>query len=356
MWLIKHLLLRPLSFCYGVIISLRNYLFDHELLKSKSFPFPVICVGNITVGGTGKTPHVEYIAGLLSKSVKTAVISRGYMRSGKGFRVVNPSDNVTLTGDEPLQIASGLPEVIVAVDADRVEGIKKVLEINPEIHSIILDDGFQHRSVKAGLNILLTDYGRLMNRDHLLPWGRLREHLRGAARADVIIVTKNPADITPAKIEELKKEVSPLPEQTFFLTTFDYGDLKPVFSIEKVEILPKRNLSARTGVLLVTGIANPAPLISYLASVTEIIKHISFSDHHKFSTTDIDNIIEVYESIEHEDKLILTTEKDAVRLKEFTNIAVPFKNDFYFVPIKVRFIEDEDKFIKIVTDYAGKIT
>jgi tetraacyldisaccharide 4'-kinase len=356
MWLIKHLLLRPLSVCYCVITSLRNYLFDKGVLKTQSFPFPVICVGNITVGGTGKTPHVEYIAGLLSKSVKTAVVSRGYMRSGKGFRIVNPSDNADLTGDEPLQIASGLPHVTVAVDADRAEGIRKILEIDPGIHSVILDDGFQHRSVKAGLNILLTDYGRLMTRDCLLPLGRLRESLRGSSRAEVIIVTKTPADITSVKITELKKEISPLPRQSFFMTTFEYGDLKTVFDIEKEKSPTHRKISPGTGVLLVTGIANPEPLLNYIRLTTENITNIAYSDHHKFSISDIEHIREAYESIKQEDKLIVTTEKDAVRLKEFTNIAIPFKNDFYFIPIKVKFIEDEEKFIKIVTDYAGKIT
>lgn len=356
MWLIRQLLLRPLSFIYGVIISLRNYLFDHGLVKSISFPFPVICVGNITVGGTGKTPHVEYIAGFLSKSVSTAVVSRGYMRSGKGFRIVKPSDSADLTGDEPLQIASSLPDVIVAVDSDRANGIRKVVEINPGINAVILDDGFQHRSVKAGLNILLTDYGRLMSRDHLLPRGRLREDISGAARANVIVVTKTPAEITPEEINDLRTEISPLSHQSFFLTTLEYGELKPVFCNEKNKEVSPGNITSKTAVLLVTGIANPAPLINYLSATTGNIKHLAFGDHHKFSLRDIKNILEAYTSIKQEDKLIVTTEKDAVRLKEFTNIAVPFENEFYFVPIKIKFIENEDKFIKIITDYVGKIT
>src|SRR5512133_327037 len=208
-----HFLLRPLSPLYGLAVSLRNMLYDLGIIRSCIFPFPVICVGNITVGGTGKTPHVEYIAELLSQYGPVAVLSRGYLRRSRGFRVVGPGDTVSEAGDEPLQMALRLPGVTVAVDRDRVHGINELHRLLPGLKAIILDDGFQHRAVRAGLNILLTDYNRLMTRDSLLPHGRLRESLRGMRRADIIIVTKTPAAISPTGEDTIAAEIKPLPHQ-----------------------------------------------------------------------------------------------------------------------------------------------
>lgn len=354
MWLIRYLLLRPLSLIYGVITSLRNLLFDYGLKKSVSFPFPVICVGNITVGGTGKTPHVEYIAGLLSKIMSTAVVSRGYMRSGKGFRIVNQTDNADITGDEPLQIARRLPEVRVAVDADRVNGIRKVSAMMPPSEAIVLDDAFQHRYVRAGLNILLTDYGRLMTRDYLMPYGRLRESRHGAKRADIIIVTKVPEELNAEQRDIISKEISPLPHQSLFFTSLEYGELTPAFNTG--ERVSTRRITPETGILLVTGIANPDPLLSYLRGKSNNIRHIAFRDHHRFTDLDISNISKAWHSLEQKDKMIVTTEKDSVRLKDFSNFALPLKNELFYIPIRVRFIDDGDKFIKIITDYARKNT
>lgn len=352
MWIIRYLILRPFSLIYGAITSLRNFMFDHDLLKSGSFPFPVICVGNITVGGTGKTPHVEYIASLLARSVKTAVVSRGYMRKGKGFRIVSISDSADITGDEPLQITRRLPGVTVVVDADRANGIRKVTSINPPAKVVVLDDGFQHRSVRAGLNILLTDYGRLMTRDYLMPYGRLRENITGATRAEVIIVTKTPAEISSEEKEKIRKEISPLPHQGLFFTSLEYGDLQPVFENSST-VLPGK-ITGETVILLVTGIANPLPLVNYLKGMSSNIRHISYRDHHKFSEQDIKNILSVWDSIEHQDKIIITTEKDSVRLKDFSNFANPLKKGFFYIPVRIKFIDNEESFIKIVTDYAGK--
>jgi tetraacyldisaccharide 4'-kinase len=353
MKLLRELFLRPFSLLYGTITSLRNLLYDKNLLKSKEFHIPVICVGNITVGGTGKTPHVEYIAELLSRFVPVSVLSRGYKRKSKGFRLVNPSDNALLTGDEPLQIAIRLPQVTVAVDSDRVFGIMKLMALMNNRLAIILDDGFQHRAVKAGLNIILTDYGRLMSRDHLMPYGRLRENLKGVRRADIIIVTKTPADISAGEIDAIKKEISPLPRQSLFFTTLEYGDLKPLFGKEEKKSIEVKNISANAGIVLVTGIANPAPLINYLTGFTDTVLPVTFPDHHYFSELDISKITETFDSLAMDDKMIITTEKDAIRLKEFTNIASPFINKFYYIPIRIRFIENEEMFIKIITDYAG---
>jgi len=353
MKLLRELLLRPLSFVYGAVTAIRNMLYNNHILKSKVFPIPVICVGNITVGGTGKTPHVEYIANLLSKYVDVSVLSRGYRRKSRGFRLVNPRDSALLTGDEPLQIASSLRQVTVAVDSDRVSGIKKLMRLSNGRSAVILDDGFQHRSLKAGLNIILTDYGRLMTRDDLMPYGRLRESLKGLSRAHIIIVTKTPAGISDEEMTSIEKEIAPGKGQHLFFTSLAYGDLTPVYKSENSGTVEPKKLSMGAGVILVTGIANPQPLIKYLSLFTGTIIPITFPDHHYFSELDISKINETYQSLDLKEKIIITTEKDAVRLKDFTNIASPLANNFYYLPVRIKFIKNEDLFIKIITDYAG---
>lgn len=344
-----HFLLRPLSPVYGMAVSLRNMLYDLGIFRSRAFSFPVICVGNITVGGTGKTPHVEYIAELLSHAGPVAVLSRGYMRRSSGFRLVGPADTVSDAGDEPLQLALRLPGVTVAVDRDRVHGINELHKLIPGLKAIILDDGFQHRAVRAGLNILLTDYNRLMTRDSLLPHGRLRESLRGMRRADIIIVTKTPSAISPAEADAIAAEIKPLPHQQLWFSTLEYGGLKPLFTGEK-----ERRITVDTGVVLVTGIADPTPLVEYISASAGSVTHIQFSDHHNFNRGDILRITSALKALEQPDKIVVTTEKDSVRLKEFTIIADPVRDHIYFLPVKVRFIENEEKFIKRVTEYAGK--
>jgi len=344
-----HFLLRPLSPLYGLAVSLRNMLYDLGIFRSRSFPFPVICVGNITVGGTGKTPHVEYIAELLSGSGPVAVLSRGYLRKSRGFRVVQPGDTVSEAGDEPLQMALRLPGVTVAVDRDRVHGINELHRLIPELKVIILDDGFQHRAVHAGLNILLTDYNRLMTRDRLLPYGRLREGLRGMRRADIIIVTKTPPEISPGEAGDITAEINPLPRQRLYFSTLEYGELKPVFTGVK-----ERQITGDTGVVLVTGIADPTPLAERISAIAQSVTHIRFSDHHNFNRGDISRITSALGALGQVDKIVVTTGKDSVRLKEFTIIADPVREHLYYLPVKVRIIKDEEEFIKRVTGYAGK--
>ncbi len=344
-----HFLLRPLSPVYGMVVSLRNMLYDLGIFRSRTFPFPVICVGNITVGGTGKTPHVEYIAELLSQYGPVAVLSRGYLRQSRGFRVVGPGDTVSEAGDEPLQMALRLPGVTVAVDRDRVHGINELHRLLPGLKAIILDDGFQHRAVRAGLNILLTDFNRLMTRDRLMPYGRLRESLRGIKRADIIVVTKTPPAISSVETDALAAEINPLPHQHLFFSTLEYGELKPVFTGGK-----ERQITGDTGVVLVTGIADPTPLAERISAATGSVTHIQFSDHHNFTRGDISRITSALQALEQIDKIVVTTEKDSVRLKEFTIIADPVREHLYYLPVKVRIIEDEEKFIKRVTGYAGE--
>jgi len=282
-----------------------------------------------------------------------AVLSRGYKRRTRGFRIVSPDDNAFMSGDEPLQIASKLKNVMVAVDTDRVHGIKRLTEINEDNITVVLDDGFQHRSVRAGLNIILTDYSRLMTRDHLLPRGRLRESLSGLSRADTIIVTKSPDNLGEEEMKSITAEISPLPGQNIFFTTFEYGDLMPLFSDRDIHTPGIKEISADTAIVLVTGIARPESLINYLSAFSGEIIPLTYPDHHFFRQTDITKITETFYSLKTEEKMIITTEKDAVRLKDFTNIASPLRNKFYYLPVRIKFIRDEEKFIKIITDYAG---
>lgn len=310
---------------------------------------PVVCVGNITVGGTGKTPHVEYIARLLADKMQVAVLSRGYKRTSRGFRVTDINDTVAQAGDEPLQMARHLPDVIVATDRDRVHGVTKLASLYPSLGAVILDDGFQHRSLKAGLNIILTSYHRLMTRDNLLPLGRLRDKVSEAARADIIIVSKTPEDLPGDKKEDIINELRLRPHQRLWFTSLVYDDIRPLFAGEE-----KKRLKKETGVVLVTGIADPLPVLNYITSLCSDVVHLRFPDHHNFSGNDIETITGALDSLKQNDKIIVTTEKDGVRLKEFTIIAVRFREQIYCLPVKVKFLDNEEGFTKEITGYAGK--
>jgi tetraacyldisaccharide 4'-kinase len=333
---------------YGLIVAVRNKLYDLGILKSCSFKMPVICVGNITVGGTGKTPHVIWLAGILSKMMSVAVLSRGYMRKSRGFRVVSPDDNTSAVGDEPLQMSRSLPGVKVFVDRDRVHGIREIMRREPDIRTVVLDDGFQHRAVKAGLNILLTDWHRLMTRDRLLPLGRLRESLKEIRRAEIIIVTKAPHDISAEEIARVSDELGSGPNCSVFFTTLAYD--QPLSLMRSSET----SVTASTSVLLVTGIADPSPLLQYLSGITAKITHLSFPDHHRFTEKDLAMLTRTYDQLEGEEKMIITTAKDAVRLKEITIIADHVREAIHYLPVRVQFIADEEKFLNKVYQYAGK--
>ncbi len=349
MSLVRYILLRPISLVYGLLMSLRNLFYDVGILTSHTFNLPVICIGNITAGGTGKTPHVVYLARLLSQYMPVAILSRGYLRSSKGFRIVQSDDTVALAGDEPLQMARSLPDIRVAVDRNRVNGIKMIQNLFPEIQAVILDDGFQHRSLKAGMNILLTSYDRLMTRDHLLPYGRLRENVRGMQRARIIMVTKTPEASGNDEINLIKNELNLKLNQHLFFTSLDYERLKPLYTG-----IREREIKKDTGVVLVTGIADPSPLVKHISGIAGSLKHLPFPDHHNFSLKDIDEIMLAWNDLGQSDKIIVTTEKDGVRLKEFTIIEVHLKEVFFYLPIKIEFVEKEEEFINIVTEYARK--
>ena len=344
------LLLYPFSAIYGLIVSIRNFMYDYEIFKSTEFEIPVISIGNITVGGTGKTPHTEYMVDLLSKQFIVTTISRGYKRKTKGFQEVEVSSLATQVGDEPLQIKSKFSDIQVIVDEKRVHAIEIIQKQEasklPDI--IILDDAFQHRSVSAGINILLIDFTRPIDKDTLMPAGRLREPKWQMRRANMIIYTKCPQEISPITRRILMKDVNLRPYQNLFFTTMIYQPLTPVFP---EDALPTPQLASdKISILLVTGIANPEHLHKYLASFSEDITLLKFPDHHNFNASNIQQIEQRFAGIESENKIIITTEKDSMRLKDM-DLSSSLKTHLFYVPLKIKFLHSEGKNFdeKIVT-------
>jgi len=354
----KNILLYPLSVAYGFITGLRNFLYNSDILKAKEFNIPVICVGNITVGGTGKTPHCEFLINLLKNKFRVAFLSRGYKRKTRGFIIATPSSTTKEIGDEPMQIFMKNPDILVAVDGNRIRGIKNILNQKPDTEVIILDDGFQHRKLKPGLSILLTDYNRPMNHDHLLPFGELRESIKNIYRADIIIVSKCPDDITPIQRRIVQREIKKAPYQNLFFTSISYDNPLPVFNSDSDSSLlfsPDKS-KKYLNVLLVTGIADPEPLAKYLNNKSREVKHLCFPDHHTYSKKDISRIEEAFRNLPPGEKIILTTEKDAVRLKEMFNI-VPdeLRAFFYYIPVRINFLNNNEKdFNNLIINYVGK--
>jgi tetraacyldisaccharide 4'-kinase len=352
----RNILLYPVSLIYGLITGIRNMLYNTGILPSVEFHLPVICVGNITVGGTGKTPHTEYVAGLLREYFKVATLSRGYKRKTRDFRIASSSSHVAEIGDEPMQIFRKFPDILVTVDRDRVHGVKKILQVNPETQVIILDDGFQHRSLIPGFSILLSDFERLFVRDHMLPYGNLRENIGNMRRADIILITKSPENISPIQRRLVVKEVEKAAYQHLYFTSLTYKLPLPVFNETATE-QTQLDLSSfkGCGIVLVTGIANPLPLKEYLEKTAEEIIHLSYPDHYNFKEKDINLILKAWQDIKSPSKYIFTTEKDAVRLRELTNIADPLRSAFYYIPIGIHFLnDDKDEFDNMIVDYVRK--
>jgi tetraacyldisaccharide 4'-kinase len=330
-------------------------MFDLGLLRSFDPKLPVISVGNISLGGTGKTPHVEYLAALLKNEFTVSVLSRGYKRKSRDFGYVLPESLISDTGDEPLQIKSKFPDIIVAVDRNRINGINTIVSDTPTTDVILLDDGFQHRRVRPGFNILLTDFNNLMTRDKLMPYGRLREHVLNKRRADIILVTKCPSELNAMNRRLIVKEINPLTNQHLYFTAYKYLD--PVNLVNK-EFPGVRLISIKeneTHVLLVTGIASPDPLIKYLEEFSSKIIHIRFPDHHNFNNQDISKIREKYYDLPEDNRCLITTEKDAMRLKEIPDIDDILDKNLYYIPIEICFLnEDEIEFNNFVVNYVRK--
>jgi tetraacyldisaccharide 4'-kinase len=346
----------PLSALYGLATDIRNYLFDRNFFKSVKFPIPVISIGNIAAGGTGKTPHTEFILNVLNKSYKCAVLSRGYKRTTTGFLEVNERYNFADVGDEPLQIARKFSNVNVAVAEKRTYGIKKILEKYPETNVVILDDAFQHRQVKPSLSILLTSYRKLFTTDFLLPAGHLRERRNNYKRADIIIITKCPVNIGKDEINAIRMKINPIKHQRIFFSGYEYSDLIPVFNDENNKKIDFNNLKSRkyTGLIL-TGIASTKEFWDKTSELCDDTITLTFTDHHDFTRNDIRKIEKIFGNIKNDDKIIITTEKDAIRLVDNKFISNNIKQYFFYIAISVKILDNnEDLFIKTITDHVGK--
>lgn len=342
--------LLPLSWIYGLAVRIRNLLFDIGVLKSRSFVTPVISVGNITVGGTGKTPHVEYLVRLLRDEFHVAVLSRGYKRKSRGFVIADEESSASTVGDEPYQIFRKFPDVCVAVDKNRCHGIDSLCREKPDIDVVVLDDAFQHRYVKPGVNILLVDYNRMIIYDKLLPAGRLREPQGGKKRADVVIVTKCPSGLRPMDYRVIQKTMDLYPFQTLFFTGLRYGKLTPVYCGDerRLESIKHEN------VLLVTGIASPAQMIGDLKEQGANITPLTFADHHNFKDSDV-VLINTKFSEMPSPKIIITTEKDATRIFGIKGLSDEVRHAMFVLPVRVEFMLDsKDKFNDYIKSYVRK--
>lgn len=336
--------LLPFALLYWLVITVRNWLYNKNIFKSTSFGLPLICVGNLSVGGTGKSPMVEYLIRLLKDQFKVATLSRGYKRKTKGYALANENTTALEIGDEPMQFHLKFPEIPVTVGEERIYAIPQLLHDRPETEVIILDDAFQHRAINAGLNILLTEYGNLFTNDFYLPTGDLRDLKSSYKRAGIIIVTKCPADISDNERKKITKEIGLQQGQSIFFTTIEYG--------QAYHILHKKELSftEHTEVLLVTGIANPKPLKSLLEKYSKTYHFLQYADHHIFSIDDLKEIGKKFETIEGANKIILTTEKDAVRLIKFSTEITDWP--LYVLPIRHHFLfEDEQRFNGLVINF-----
>jgi tetraacyldisaccharide 4'-kinase len=330
------ILLSPLSLLYGIVISFVNFFYDIELLKASKFNIPVIGVGNLSIGGAGKTPHIEYMIELLKDYVDVSTLSRGYKRETKEFRFVQASDTALTVGDEPLQYRRKYPDIVVAVSESRAYAIPQILQQYPSIQLILLDDSFQHRGVKPGLNLLLTSYATPFCDDYLLPAGRLREWRAGYKRADIIIVTKCPKEVNLKEKNELIKRIKPLGYQKLFFSYYEYS-----YPYSFIQPSQRISLDSELVVILLSAIASTDYLLDYLEQEVKTVHEVEFADHHLFDIQDIEKIIKVYQNTDSQRKIILTTEKDAMRLdlhrEALSNANIPI----YVLPARVKFHFDE---------------
>ncbi len=317
---------------------MRNKFFDWKVLKEVGFDVPVITVGNIAVGGTGKTPHVEYLVGAFRRNRKVAVLSRGYRRNTKGFIIAGRTSTPRDIGDESYQIYHKFKgEVTVAVCEDRVFGIRELMRLDPGLEMIILDDAFQHRYVKPAVSIVITEYNHPLSEDRMLPYGRLREPARGINRADIVIVAKCPAGMTPWDYRSVINDYNLFPSQHLFFSHYAYQPLQPVFPDVATSVPYLDWLSSGDSILAVAGIGNPRPFVRHLKSFGAKVKVDIFADHHQYNKKDIEYLLERYKSLKGKQRIIVTTEKDAVRLAANPYFPHELKAVSYYLPIQVEF-------------------
>lgn len=344
--------LYPLACLYRLGVWVRNKMYDWGICRSKSFDIPVISIGNIAVGGTGKTPHTEMIIELLKKDFSIAVLSRGYKRKTSGYVIADDKANANKIGDESYQIYCKYPDITVAVDEDRADGITKLMSMKtPFVEVVVLDDAFQHRKVDVGLNILLTDYNRMYCDDAVLPVGRLREPMKSKSRADIVIVTKCPKDMKPIEYNILSKRLELFPYQKLFFSSIEYEPLAKLSQFESK--LYTADLQTKY-ILLVTAIASETQIMNSLKERSKQVVSLRFSDHHYFSNKDIAKICRAFEKIESDDKIIVVTEKDATKLRDCT-IPEEIREKIYVQPIRTIILQNkEEYFNKQIIDYVRK--
>lgn len=331
------LLLLPFNLFYGIVTIIRNKLYDWHIFSSNFFEKPIISVGNLEVGGSGKTPMVAYIINLLKDDFKVTALSRGYGRKTKGFLWVKATDEALNTGDEPLQLKQNFPDVEVAVCEDRAAGIRHIEE---QSDVILMDDAYQHRAVKPGLNILLFDYNRLFKNKFLMPAGNYREIFKGRKRADIIIVSKAPSDLSPQEREKAINQIRKYPHQQLYFSSIKYSTrLNHIFINKSITI---NEINEHTAVLLITGIARPELILAELKKYTRNIKHLNYSDHHHFSRKNMLKLVADFNNIKATEKIIITTQKDAVRLRSLETIEQINSLPIYEWPIEVSF-KPQDK-------------
>lgn len=321
-------------------MAIRNKMFEYGILKQEEFDIPIVVVGNLAMGGTGKTPHVEYIVESLIGRYNIGVLSRGYRRSTKGFVLATSQSRPEDIGDESYQIYRKYgPDITLAVCEKRVEGIKRMREINPDLNMIILDDAFQHRYVKPSVSILLTEYNRPVFKDKLLPYGRLRETARSLNRADIVVVTKCPPEILQVEYSIFERNLNLFPYQKLFFSRYNYGHFVPLFP-EGANTTPTLESITEGGgsVLVVTGVANPRPFVRFLRRNKVRTRLKSYPDHHHFTSADMDDIARAFDGLGTAEKFLVTTEKDAVRLLNNPYFPHRLKKFTYYIPIKVDFI------------------
>lgn len=343
--LLSFVLLYPISKIYGCVMAIRNVMFDRGIfLKQQEADVPIVVVGNISVGGAGKTPHTEYIVSRLCRSYKIGVLSRGYKRKTSGFVLATPNSHVDDIGDESYQIYHKFRShgVTVAVCEDRVKGIAELHRLNPDINLVVLDDAFQHRYVKPTVSVVLMEYNRPAFNDHMLPFGRLREPISSLNRADIVIVTKCPEEMKPMETRIFKTKLNLFPYQKLFFSSYKYLPVEPAFPNEAslIKHLKLSDLTSNDAILSITGVANPKPFILHLKSFEAKVRIKRYGDHHRFTHADMQSILEKYNTMSGNRKVIITTEKDAVRLKSNPYFPPELRAVTYYLPITVTF-EDE---------------
>ena len=343
------IILYPLSRIFGLGVYLRNTLFDCGIIKSQTYSIPIVCIGNLSVGGTGKTPHIEYLVTLLKQKYRIAVVSRGYKRKSKGMQISSTLSTPDQLGDEPFQIFAKNPEITVIADGNRRRAVAYLMQQAQPPHVILLDDAYQHRYVAPGLNIILTDYNRPFFKDSLMPYGLLREPARNKNRADAIIVTKTPACTPTEELQQIAHRITLSKEQLLFFSSLKNPTCRNIYTQEANDFEPD------TEILLVTGIANPQPIEAAVSARYSLHSTLHFSDHCNFGDKEINKIVEKFSAIQNNKKVILVTEKDAVKLRNNPTLQESLKDFIYYLPLEIVFLQSEtNKFNQFIFDYVAE--